>query len=102
VQKSNLQIGDKVVTIENGEFSWHKEAAQPTLEKINFCFGKGELVGILGRVGCGKTSLLSAIVGDMRRTEGEVTVSGSVSYAPQNPWCVCPVPSQLECISAHD
>jgi ABC-type bacteriocin/lantibiotic exporter with double-glycine peptidase domain len=42
------------VTIENGEFSWHKEAAQPTLEKINLCFRKGELVGILGRVGCGK------------------------------------------------
>jgi ATP-binding cassette, subfamily C (CFTR/MRP), member 1 len=25
----------------------------------------------------------------MRRTEGAVTVSGSVSYAPQNPWYVC-------------
>jgi len=42
------------VTIENGEFSWHKEAAQPTLESINFVAKKGELVGILGRVGCGK------------------------------------------------
>ena len=35
---------------------------------------------------CLQTSLMSAIVGDMQRTEGEVTISGSVSYAPQNPW----------------
>jgi ATP-binding cassette subfamily C (CFTR/MRP) protein 1 len=62
---------------------------------------KGELVGIVGRVGAGKvsprlylpysfslaqSSLLSAIIGDMRRNEGKVTVCGTVSYAPQNPW----------------
>lgn len=35
-----------------------------------------------------QTSLLSAIIGDMRRTEGEVRVSGSLAYAPQNPWYV--------------
>lgn len=49
---------------------------------------KGELVGILGRVGSGKSSLLSAIIGDMRKTEGEVTSFGNVAYAAQNPWCV--------------
>lgn len=62
---------------------------------------KGELVGIVGRVGAGKvslrlylpysfslaqSSLLSAIIGDMRRKEGKVAVFGTVSYAPQNPW----------------
>ncbi|KAJ4486607.1 P-loop containing nucleoside triphosphate hydrolase protein, partial [Lentinula edodes] len=29
---------------------------------------------------------LSAIIGDMTRREGEVTVKGSIAYAPQNPW----------------
>lgn len=40
--------------IENGEFSWNKDAAQPTLEDISLTVKKGELVGVLGRVGCGK------------------------------------------------
>ena len=36
---------------------------------------------------------MSAIIGDMRKTEGEVVLSGSVAYAAQNPWCVGFYPS---------
>ncbi|KII85750.1 hypothetical protein PLICRDRAFT_144304 [Plicaturopsis crispa FD-325 SS-3] len=86
IQKERLELGDEVLSIKNGEFWWSSDAATPALEDINLTVHKGELVGILGRVGAGKTSLLSAIVGDMRRTEGEVVVSGSIAYAPQNPW----------------
>ncbi|EKM50357.1 uncharacterized protein PHACADRAFT_263609 [Phanerochaete carnosa HHB-10118-sp] len=86
VTKSRLEIGDEVLDIRNGEFTWNKDAQSPTLEGINLTVKKGELVGVLGRVGAGKTSLLSAIVGEMRRIEGEVQLNGSVSYAPQNPW----------------
>jgi ABC-type cobalamin/Fe3+-siderophores transport system ATPase subunit len=45
-------------------------------------------VGVLGRVGSGKSGLLSAIIGDMRKAEGEVTLFGNVAYAAQNPWWV--------------
>ena len=86
VETASLDMGDTVVSVTNGEFSWNKNAVSPTLEDINFTVRKGELVGVLGRVGAGKTSLLSAIIGEMRRTEGEVKVLGSISYAPQNPW----------------
>jgi ABC-type transport system involved in cytochrome bd biosynthesis fused ATPase/permease subunit len=37
-------------------------------------------------VGCGKSSLLSAVLGEMERIGGEVTLTGSVAYVPQNPW----------------
>ena len=33
-----------------------------------------------------QSSLLSAIIGDMRRVDGELHVNGTISYAPQNPW----------------
>ncbi|KAL0953356.1 hypothetical protein HGRIS_004594 [Hohenbuehelia grisea] len=82
----NLQQGDEVLAVHNGEFWWAKEAGYPTLDNITLSVKKGELVGVLGRVGAGKTSLLSAIIGDMRRADGEVVVSGSIAYAPQNPW----------------
>jgi len=58
------------------------------LEDINLTVRKGELVGVLGRVGSGKSSLLSAIIGDMRKTDGEVALFGNVAYAAQNPWYV--------------
>ncbi|KAF8271622.1 metal resistance protein YCF1 [Lactarius quietus] len=84
---SVLCAGDEVLNIKDGEFSWSKDpSVSPTLEGINVVVRKGELVGIVGRVGAGKSSLLSAIIGDMRRNEGKVTVCGTVSYAPQNPW----------------
>ncbi|KAL1677546.1 P-loop containing nucleoside triphosphate hydrolase protein [Schizophyllum commune] len=86
VEKPNLQLGDEVLSIKHADFSWSKDAVQPTLEDINLTVRMGELVGVLGRVGQGKTSLLSAIVGEMTRREGEVLVNGAVAYAPQNPW----------------
>ncbi|KAG6375249.1 ABC transporter type 1, transmembrane domain-containing protein [Boletus reticuloceps] len=86
IDNPSLSIGDDVLSIRDGEFQWTKNGIQPTLEGINLTVRKGELVGILGRVGDGKSSLLSAIVGDMRKVEGEVVLSGTVAYAAQNPW----------------
>ncbi|KAF8884421.1 ATP-dependent bile acid permease [Gymnopilus junonius] len=43
-------------------------------------------IGIVGRVGSGKSSVLQAMIGEMRRTRGEVKFGGRVSYAPQTPW----------------
>jgi ABC-type multidrug transport system fused ATPase/permease subunit len=86
VQKDSLNIGDEVLSIKGGEFQWNKEDISAALEDINLTVRKGELVGVLGRVGSGKSSLLSAIIGDMRKTEGEVALFGNVAYAAQNPW----------------
>jgi ATPase subunit of ABC transporter with duplicated ATPase domains len=61
----------------------------PANARGNRCrLGSGELVAVLGRVGSGKTSLLSAIAGEMHKSDGQVFVRGSVAYAPQNPWWV--------------
>ncbi|KAI8903347.1 P-loop containing nucleoside triphosphate hydrolase protein [Gorgonomyces haynaldii] len=43
-------------------------------------------VGIVGKVGSGKTSIFSAIVGDMIRTEGKMYKGGSIAYCTQKPW----------------
>ncbi|MEQ2184112.1 hypothetical protein GOODEAATRI_004572 [Goodea atripinnis] len=36
----------------------------------------GSLVAVVGHVGCGKSSLISALLGDMEKMEGEVSVRG--------------------------
>ena len=54
VKLADLDQGDVVVSVTDGEFSWNKNAVSPTLEGINLTVRKGELVGVLGRVGAGK------------------------------------------------
>ena len=66
--------------------AWASDAPTPTLEGISLSVRKSELVGVYGRVGAGKTSLASAIIGDMHRREGTVSVRGTIAYASQNPW----------------
>ncbi|WVW86803.1 hypothetical protein I302_108858 [Kwoniella bestiolae CBS 10118] len=47
---------------------------------------RGALVCIVGRVGTGKTALLSALTKEMKQTKGHVKFGGSLSYAPQQAW----------------
>ncbi|KAJ3381657.1 hypothetical protein HDU84_004921 [Entophlyctis sp. JEL0112] len=59
-----------------------------TLSGINLEVPPGVLVAVVGSVGAGKSSLLSALVGQMKpRGSGtQVVFSGSVGYSPQQPW----------------
>ncbi|XP_069613612.1 ATP-binding cassette sub-family C member 5-like [Ranitomeya imitator] len=56
------------------------------LRNITFSLQKGKLVGICGSVGCGKTSLILSILGQMTLLEGKMSVSGSIAYAAQQAW----------------
>ncbi|KAL3973280.1 hypothetical protein ACER0C_024487 [Sarotherodon galilaeus] len=57
-----------------------------TLHRINLHIKKGSLVGICGGVGSGKSSLLSALLGQMTLLEGKVAVSGGFAYVSQQAW----------------
>ncbi|NXR26113.1 MRP3 protein, partial [Cinclus mexicanus] len=73
------------ISVRNATFSWGKEL-KPTLKDINILVPTGSLVAIVGHVGCGKSSLVSALLGEMEKLEGEVAVKGSVAYVPQQAW----------------
>ncbi|KAG0272220.1 hypothetical protein BGZ96_005422, partial [Linnemannia gamsii] len=60
----------------------------PTLTNINLSVAKGSLAAIVGRVGQGKTSLLSALIGEMYKRQGTVRIRGRVAYAAQQAWIV--------------
>ena len=47
---------------------------------INMSVNEGELVAIVGQVGCGKSSLLSAMLGDMIKFEGNVSLVVSLPF----------------------
>uniref|UniRef100_A0AAR2K1L7 Multidrug resistance-associated protein 1 n=1 Tax=Pygocentrus nattereri TaxID=42514 RepID=A0AAR2K1L7_PYGNA len=54
--------------------------------KINVRIPEGALVAVVGHVGSGKSSLLSALLGEMHKQEGSVSIKGSVAYVPQQAW----------------
>uniref|UniRef100_A0A6Q2X6E6 ABC-type glutathione-S-conjugate transporter n=1 Tax=Esox lucius TaxID=8010 RepID=A0A6Q2X6E6_ESOLU len=76
--------GDGVV-IESGTFGWSKEGP-PCLRRIDVRVKKGSLVAVVGHVGSGKSSLLSAMLGETEKRSGQVSVKGSVAYVPQQAW----------------
>jgi ATP-binding cassette, subfamily C (CFTR/MRP), member 1 len=57
-----------------------------SLNDISLECQRGELVGIIGSVGSGKTSLLSALAGDMRQTGGVMQFAADKAYCPQYAW----------------
>ncbi|XP_069405893.1 ATP-binding cassette sub-family C member 11 isoform X2 [Ovis canadensis] len=60
----------------------------PELHKINLAVSKGTMLGVCGNTGSGKSSLLSAILGQMHLLEGSVGVHGSLAYVPQQAWII--------------
>ncbi|KAI9331615.1 P-loop containing nucleoside triphosphate hydrolase protein [Obelidium mucronatum] len=64
------------------------DAANLTLHGVNISIPAGSLVAIVGAVGSGKSSLLSAICGQLKPVSNKaaVTLNGSVGYVPQQAW----------------
>lgn len=48
------------------------------LSDVNFCVNKGEVVGIVGHNGAGKSTILKAISGIMKPTKGNVVAHGNI------------------------
>ncbi|XP_045844082.1 ATP-binding cassette sub-family C member 11 isoform X3 [Meles meles] len=65
-----------------------KDSLAPKLHKLNLVVSKGTTLGVSGNTGSGKSSLLSAILGEMHLLEGSVGVHGSLAYVPQQAWIV--------------
>ncbi|XP_061612371.1 ATP-binding cassette sub-family C member 3 isoform X10 [Phyllopteryx taeniolatus] len=76
---------DFSVTVVNGKFTWAQEES-PVLHNINVLVPQGSLLAVVGHVGCGKSSLISALLGETEKLEGDVSVRGSVAYVPQQAW----------------
>ncbi|KAL7286834.1 hypothetical protein TKK_0018975 [Trichogramma kaykai] len=76
------------LVIENGNFTWDSESSEskPTLQNINLKVKQGQLVAIVGTVGSGKSSLISALLGEMDKISGRVNTKGSIAYVSQQAW----------------
>lgn len=104
-------LSDNAVVIKNGNFVWNegetgtqtsdddekeeKDDAKFTpsnphftgIHNLNLVLPRNKLIAVVGPIGSGKSSLLSALVGEMKLDSNtEVTFCGSVGYSPQQAW----------------
>lgn len=56
------------------------------LEDVNLKINDSGLTLITGSVGSGKSTLLKLILGDVKKSEGVMEISGKMSYGSQEPW----------------
>uniref|UniRef100_A0A8C4GWT4 ATP-binding cassette sub-family C member 9 n=1 Tax=Dicentrarchus labrax TaxID=13489 RepID=A0A8C4GWT4_DICLA len=69
-QMRPTETEDVAVKVSNGFFTWGNNLS--TLSDINIRIPTGQLTMIVGQVGCGKSSLLLAMLGEMQTIDGRV------------------------------
>ena len=75
------------VSLDRASFSWDDISAESSsLEDLSLNVPKGSLVAVVGMVGAGKSSLVSALLGEMEMVSGSASREANVAYVPQQAW----------------
>ncbi|XP_057563172.1 ATP-binding cassette sub-family C member 4-like [Hippopotamus amphibius kiboko] len=78
--------GERIVDVQDFTAFWDKASNTPTLQGLSFTVRPGKLLAVIGPVGAGKSSLLSAVLGELPPSQGLVSVHGRIAYVSQQPW----------------
>ncbi|XP_068578796.1 ATP-binding cassette sub-family C member 2 [Cebidichthys violaceus] len=76
---------NSAISISDGSFAWEREG-EPLLKNVSMDIKPGRLVAVVGAVGSGKSSLMSALLGEMYSTKGFINIQGSLAFVPQQAW----------------
>uniref|UniRef100_A0A3P9HUZ4 Multidrug resistance-associated protein 4 n=1 Tax=Oryzias latipes TaxID=8090 RepID=A0A3P9HUZ4_ORYLA len=87
-QRLGLPVVEKdcMVKIQDLTCYWDKNLEAPTLQNMCFTVRPEQLLAVIGPVGAGKSSLLSAILGELCHESGVIKVKGELTYTSQQPW----------------
>ncbi|XP_057563173.1 LOW QUALITY PROTEIN: ATP-binding cassette sub-family C member 4-like [Hippopotamus amphibius kiboko] len=89
ISQCNPQLpsdGKMIVHMQDFTAFWKQASETPTLQSLSFAVRPGELLAVVGPVGAGKSSLLSAVLGELPPSQGLVSVHGRIAYVSQQPW----------------
>ncbi|KAK3182849.1 hypothetical protein Dsin_030135 [Dipteronia sinensis] len=77
---SNIRVEIK------GNFSWEPESDVPELRDISLEVKSRQKIAVCGQVGAGKSTLMCAILREVYKISGSVSVNGTIAYVSQAPW----------------
>uniref|UniRef100_A0A8B9G5I3 Canalicular multispecific organic anion transporter 1 n=1 Tax=Amazona collaria TaxID=241587 RepID=A0A8B9G5I3_9PSIT len=73
------------VRFSEATFAWERDG-DAAIRDVNLDITPGSLVAVVGAVGSGKSSLVSAMLGEMEHIKGHINIQGSLAYVPQQAW----------------
>ena len=74
------------IKIDKASFSWSRNGAL-AIDELELTVEKGKCIAIVGPVGCGKSALISALLGELScESKSSVTINGTVALVPQQAW----------------
>ncbi|XP_073541128.1 ATP-binding cassette sub-family C member 2 [Phyllobates terribilis] len=76
---------DAAIQFSDASFTW-EPGTSPAVKNVNLEIKENHLVAVVGGVGSGKSSLVSAMLGEMDHVKGHINIKGSVAYVPQQAW----------------
>ena len=101
--KEDLQLsltssnsGSLGISLNQVTFSYNRESAEPTINKVSLNVAEGKFVAFVGPTGSGKTTIMNIIGGFLEPTSGYVSINGIspseftkskpglIGYVPQN------------------
>lgn len=84
--ESEKQIHEACICVHDGTFGWDAEG-DPVLRNLQITIHPGDIVFVLGPVGCGKSTLIKALLGETPFSSGTTTLSHlNISLCEQSPW----------------
>ncbi|XP_053927351.1 ATP-binding cassette sub-family C member 2 [Cuculus canorus] len=78
-------IAGSAVRFSEATFAWEQDG-NAAIRDVTLDIVPGSLVAVVGAVGSGKSSLVSAMLGEMEHIKGHINIQGSLAYVPQQAW----------------
>ncbi|XP_062352441.1 ATP-binding cassette sub-family C member 2 isoform X2 [Cinclus cinclus] len=78
-------IAGSAVHFSEATFAWEQDG-NAAIRDVTLDITPGSLVAVVGPVGSGKSSLVSAMLGEMENIKGHINIQGSLAYVPQQAW----------------
>ncbi len=75
---SSVRLGKQVIELEGVSKSF--DASKPLIRDFDYTFSRRDRVGIVGPNGCGKTTLLKMIIGELEPDSGSVLIGETVQF----------------------
>ncbi|KAJ3116308.1 hypothetical protein HK100_001100 [Physocladia obscura] len=88
ITEENKIISRSISAHEDAVLNRDDKADIFTLEKISLSVKRGSLIAVVGATGSGKSSLLAALAGSMRKLSGKASIAGNLAYCSQEPWII--------------
>jgi ABC-type sugar transport system ATPase subunit len=76
------KISEEVLRVENFQVQHPSSSAKNIIEDVSFTLRRGEVLGLAGLVGSGRSELLRAVFGAMPHRSGKIFIEGKERYIP--------------------